>query len=551
MKTTKLAATVVILLLVCCTSLTCLADYKSGYYQYKVNLDGTAVITKYYGSETRVAIPDKIDGHTVVEIGKRAFYDNEDLEEVMIPGSVHTIGSYAFAFCDDLVTLTTSAALIEERAFTNCESLETVSLRSEGTAVEERAFYDCENLETVNGVVLNPEKYSFAFCDNLLSITISGEKVKDHAFTNCGDLETVTLLGESIIIEERAFYDCKSLETVNGVVANVESYAFGFDKKLLSVTIKGEEVEDHAFTNCSRLKAVTFTTYGVAIGNRAFYDCEKLETVDGVVGNVGDYAFGFCKKLRSVRVIGTDIDSRAFANCPSLLVEVPNDPAVIAAMSGAKVYFTVADFATVQAEPTAAPVTNTDEWQCANCGERAAGRFCSNCGSPKPDAALVSSTAEPVRAAATPAPAATPEPTQAPNARGETLDFKEVLNYVLSPITDATVTSTIDIGDGIYSVLLSNGKTYTALLTADDGSYVIECMDRGSASHDAIKDPFDYNDPRFIGTLNYLLSEDDKTIVSIIPLYGTIYTARDSDGDTYMITIICSESMVTIGLLGM
>lgn len=106
-------------------------------------------------------------------------------------------------------------------------------------------------------------------------------------------------------------------------------------------------------------------------------------------------------------------------------------------------------------------------------------------------------------------------------------------------------------GDGIYSVLLSNGKSYTVLLSTDSDSYIIECMDMGSSSYDSIENPFDYNDPRFVGTLNYLMSEDNKTIVSIIPMYGTIYTAMDSDGDTYMITIVCSESMVTIGLLGM
>ena len=551
MRTTKLAATVLILLIVCCSFLMCLADTKSGYYQYKVNSDGTAVITKYSGSDAMLLIPDKIDGHTVVEIGKRAFYGNENLEEVTIPSSVRTIGSYAFAFCDDLVTLTTHATLIQDHAFTNCGSLETVSLISEGTAVEERTFYACESLETVSGIVLNPEQYSFAFCDNLLSITISGEKVRDHAFTNCGDLETVTLLGESIIIEERAFYDCDSLKTVNGIVANVESYAFGFDKNLLSITIKGEAVADHAFTNCSKLKTVAFTTYGVAVDDRAFYDCEKLETIDGVVGNVGEYTFGFCGKLKSVRVIGTDINSNAFASCSSLLVEIPNEPAVIAALNGARVHYTVVDFATVQAEPSATPVTNNEEWQCANCGERATGKFCSNCGSPKPEAAIVANTTEPEKATATPVPTETPKPAQVPSSRGNTLVFKEVLNYILSPITDGTVMSTIDMGDGIYNVLLSNGKSFTALLTADDSSYIIECMNMGAASYDSIDDPFDYNDPRFIATLNYLLSEDNKTIVSIIPMYGTIYTAMDSNGDTYMITILCSESMVTIGLLGM
>ena len=550
MRTTKLVFSVLILLYICFTALTCLADTKSGYYEYKLNKDGNAIITKYNGSETKLVIPDKLDGHTVIEIGKRAFYNNGSLEEVTIPSSVQTIGTYAFAFCEDLVTLTTAATKIKGHAFTNCGSLEIVSLLPEGTAVDERAFYDCESLLTVNGVVLNPESYSFAFCDSIGNISISGERIKDHAFTNCGDLETVTLLGESIAIEERAFYDCERLKTVNGVAASVESYAFGFDKNLLSITIKGDKVEDHAFTNCSKLKTVTFTTYGVTIDDRAFYDCGKLEYVDGIIGNAGEYSFGFCGKLKSIRVVGTDIDSTAFKSCSSLLVEIPNESSVIAAMDNAKLHYKIVDFDATLSEYTASPVVNTGEWQCINCGKYATGRFCSNCGSPKPDTEMVPNTMGPEKAAVTSTTTATPNPTQAPGTRGKALNFKEVLNYVLSPLTDATVMSTIDLGDGYYSILLSNGQSYTALLTADGDQYSIQCVDLTTSNYDSIEDSYDYNDPRFIGTLNYLMSKDNKTIVSIIPLYDTIYSVMDSNGDTYYLTTLCSESMVTIGLLG-
>ena len=400
--------------------------------------------------------------------------------------------------------------MIEDHAFTNCSSLETATLADDGTTVEERGFYDCDSLVTVNGTVLNPDKYSFAFCDDLESVTIGGERVKDHAFTNCGSLETITLVGDSVIIEERAFYDCDKLKTVNGVAADVEEYAFAFDEKLEEITISGIEVADHAFTDCDKLKTITFVTYGINIGNRAFYDCKKLETVNGAVGNVGEYAFGFCSKLSNITVIGSDIDSKAFASCSSVLVQAPDDSAVISALEEAKVHYTVAD---ISANTQAA----ADE------------------------------------EAPTEAPAATPEAAEklGADAATTTYDLKDIVTYVISPVTDAKIVSVVDMGSDTFTAVDSKGTSYMGMISDSDGTYMIEVMNLAASSYDSIESPYDYKSEEFKMVLNYLLSADNKTVVSIIPMYDDIYSAMDSDGDSYMVEIMVSESSMIIGMLGM
>ena len=71
-------------------------------FEYKVNSDGTATITDYYGEVTELVIPSTLDGYKVTEIGSYAFRDCSSLESITIPSSVTSIGDDAFCGCDKL-----------------------------------------------------------------------------------------------------------------------------------------------------------------------------------------------------------------------------------------------------------------------------------------------------------------------------------------------------------------------------------------------------------------------------------------------------------------
>ena len=55
--------------------------YTSDNYQYTLNVDGTATITKYTGTDSNITIPEQLENHKVTMIGSQSFNDNKYLEK--------------------------------------------------------------------------------------------------------------------------------------------------------------------------------------------------------------------------------------------------------------------------------------------------------------------------------------------------------------------------------------------------------------------------------------------------------------------------------------
>ena len=51
-------------------------------FEYTLNADKTAVITKYSGNNSFVAIPDMIDGYKVVSVGSGVFKDHKEIRQL-------------------------------------------------------------------------------------------------------------------------------------------------------------------------------------------------------------------------------------------------------------------------------------------------------------------------------------------------------------------------------------------------------------------------------------------------------------------------------------
>lgn len=98
-----------------------------GGYQYKVLDDGSAMITRYVGEDTKPSIPSEIGGKQVTGIGQSAFTNCERIEEVTIPEGVTSIGTNAFRSTSlKEITIPASVARIEEAVFTGSKSLENI-----------------------------------------------------------------------------------------------------------------------------------------------------------------------------------------------------------------------------------------------------------------------------------------------------------------------------------------------------------------------------------------------------------------------------------------
>ncbi len=99
-------------------------------------------------SPTRVVFAE---GSNITSISEGAFLFCEDLEEIIIPDTVKTIGANAFTYCSNLKVIVLPEGLenIEARAFMHCDSLEKVEIPATVKTVGTNAFTSCSNLSEV------------------------------------------------------------------------------------------------------------------------------------------------------------------------------------------------------------------------------------------------------------------------------------------------------------------------------------------------------------------------------------------------------------------
>lgn len=147
-----------------------------GEFRYHINDDTTVTITHYLGEEKIVTVPDTINGFDVTNIGKRAFSNNNYIENVYLPDNLQSIGAFAFMECANLkaIDIPNSVERIEENAFCKCTILTEVSLPDRLTKINAGVFSQCENLKEIMipQSVTCIEEYAFSSCTELAKIDI-------------------------------------------------------------------------------------------------------------------------------------------------------------------------------------------------------------------------------------------------------------------------------------------------------------------------------------------------------------------------------------------
>ena len=254
------------------------------------------------------------------EIGSRAFYGCSSLKRVDIPEGVKYIRNEAFYGCTSLadVTLPDSVMYIENSAFWNCRSLKSVNFPE--------AVWSSE-YDELRGGVRSIGSGAFSGCSSLTSAILpsSLESIGEYAFTDCYRLKEVVLPR------------CVFIEGLENVFRYFDPWYHGYDDYAVHVWEKVEvgygveRVPDNAFEALPNLRTVVLPSSVRSIGNSAFRNCPKLESVtiaDGVRPQnynnddceIGSGAFWNCSSLKQVDIPeGVKyIRNEAFYGCTSL-----------------------------------------------------------------------------------------------------------------------------------------------------------------------------------------------------------------------------------------
>ncbi len=341
--------------------------------------DGTVYITGYTGTSTVLSLPKKVTGlrqltdrgdnqstgtitvdesygdknFKVVEVRGysidrgswteyKPMYGVQNIETLVIPDSVVTIGDYAFSDCSGLtgeLVIPNSVVTIGSSAFNYCSGLTSLKLGEKVETIGSYAFYECKKLtgglEIPDNVVTIGD-YAFYECGNLTSLKL-GEKVEtiaEGAFRNCSGLTGGLEIPNSVVtIGDYAFYNVRLMSLQLGEkVETIGSHAFHV--ALSTPILRGKlvipdsvvTIGDYAFAYCTGLTGeLVIPDNVVTIGDSAFEQCgftdlklgEKVETI-------GRQAFCSCSRSASLK-LGENVKTigqMAFANCRLLTGEV-------------------------------------------------------------------------------------------------------------------------------------------------------------------------------------------------------------------------------------
>ena len=203
-------------------------------YTYSDAGDGGIKLTGYTGQDTKLVIPDTLDGKKVTEIGDGCFSGNPWPERVYVPEGVVKIGDFGFECCSHMekIYLPDSLREVGNGAFSGCGVLKLADFSDGVTSIGDGAFMACRNMTQISlpADLQQLGKFAFAFCNDLSDVSFRGNKLKaipERAFDSCSNLEAINLPDSVTTIGKRAFYSCDMLSRINGSdLKEVGDYAF-------------------------------------------------------------------------------------------------------------------------------------------------------------------------------------------------------------------------------------------------------------------------------------------------------------------------------------
>lgn len=209
-----------------------------------------------------------------------------DMEEIVLPAKLKSIGDDAFIFCRSLksINIPESVQKIGLRAFFGCSSLKSMKLPIGITEIKSGLLSGCTNLTSIDIPYTTEEigHNAFSKCTSLKSIELpySLNNMGISVFYGCTALTSVTIPKNIRYINDYTFYGCTSLTSVEMplTVTKIGNQAFYRCTALVRQDIPSNvtEIGSEAFCGCSRLIDLTIPSGIKSIGEKAFKDCNAL-----------------------------------------------------------------------------------------------------------------------------------------------------------------------------------------------------------------------------------------------------------------------------------
>ena len=194
-------------------------------------------IIAYVGSNTKLIIPETINGKPVKYIRESAFHSNTDIVSITLPTTLRDIGEGAFSGCNNLVEVINKSSLSITAGANNYGYVAyyaAIVHNGESMLHEIDGYVFLENssktslvkyMGSESNLVLpsqcNGKKYdiyehAFEENDNIISVTISNgvTSIGKDAFWACSKLESIVIPVSMISIDYRAFAICNELANV-------------------------------------------------------------------------------------------------------------------------------------------------------------------------------------------------------------------------------------------------------------------------------------------------------------------------------------------------
>lgn len=312
------------------------------------------VATKYTGNKSIVVVPEG-----VTELAPCLFWDNQVIEEVILPGTLVNISGDTFYNSEKLkkVTIPKSVKFMGNNPFAGCPNI-VVTNESPYFNLVDGVLYNKDFTRLIYYPISKKDdkyeikegcrilgKHSFYLCDNLKEVVIPSSiiKMENNPFSGCTKINIINKsdyhIDDSVIYDKdyssvigclnSIDTDCLVLKDVKRICRNSFWNCKGIRKIILPETL--ESIGYNPFVGCSNIEFESHSRNYV-VYNNALYTTDKSKLVcypakyaigdihlpDEVI-TLERGAFSGCDKMTNIHLHNVSIISKnCFTNCNSL-----------------------------------------------------------------------------------------------------------------------------------------------------------------------------------------------------------------------------------------